>query len=85
MTNTLSDTDLRAIVDQLGPQYALLHCPPITLPWCSTDETAGLTLDEATGEVRIATTGPLSPETRSELAVALVATILDDPKQGSGR
>lgn len=85
MSNSLTDDDLRAVATQLGPQYAILHCPQVELPWCSTDETAGLTIDEATGEVRIATTGPLSPETRSELAVALVATILDDPKQECGR
>ncbi|QOH55222.1 hypothetical protein [Rhodococcus rhodochrous] len=85
MTNTLSDTDMRAIADQLGPQYALLHCPPIALPWCSTDETAGLTLDEATGDVRITTTGPLDREARSELTHALVATILDDPVQENSR
>jgi len=85
MSNALTDDDLRAIATQLGPQYALLHCPPITLPWCSTDETAGVTLDEATGDIRIAAGGPLNRETRIELATALVATILDNPSQESGR
>lgn len=78
MTNTLSDTDLRAIADQLGPQYALLHCPPITLPWFSSDDTVALGLDSETGDVRIATTGPMSRETRAEVATALVATLLED-------
>lgn len=85
MPETLSDTDLRAFASQLGPQYALLHCPPVTLPWFSTDETAGITTDPDTGEVRIVTSGPITRETRVELANALVATILDDPESGWNR
>ncbi|APE11044.1 hypothetical protein BO226_19415 [Rhodococcus sp. 2G] len=83
-TNDLTDIDLRAVANELGPQYAILHCPPITLPWFSSDESAVIAFDEATG-VRIATTGPLSRATRIELATALVATILEDPEQGSDR
>ncbi|BDB62391.1 hypothetical protein [Rhodococcus sp. RDE2] len=84
-TNDLTDTDLRAVANELGPQYAVLHCPPITLPWFSADESTVIALDDATGDIRIATTGPLSRETRIELATALVATIVDDPKQRSDR
>ncbi|QXU53649.1 hypothetical protein [Rhodococcus sp. LW-XY12] len=84
-TNDLTDTDLRAVANELGPQYAILHCPPITLPWFSTDKNTMVVLDEATGDIRIATAGVLSRATRIELATALVATILDDPEQGSDR
>lgn len=80
MPETLSDNDLRAVADLLGSQYALVHCPPITFPWFSSDETAGITVDQDAGEVRIVTSGPLDLATRRELAAALVATILQDPE-----
>ncbi|MGU3586819.1 hypothetical protein ACLBYD_30585 [Rhodococcus sp. C26F] len=83
-TNDLTDNDLRAVANELGPQYAILHCPPITLPWFSSDETAAITRD-VEGGVRVDTASSLSRETRMEIATALVATILDEPKQGSDR
>lgn len=78
MPNQLNDDDLRAIASQLGPQYAVLHCPTITLPWYSSDDTAAIRYDVNTTDIRVATAGPLTRETRMELAIALAATVLDD-------
>lgn len=68
-----SDDDLRAMSNVLGSQLMVVHLPQVsTVPWCSTDEQAGFTVNDA-GELVIRTTGPISPYTAAELASALTA------------
>lgn len=68
-----SDDDLRDMANALGPQVMIVHLPPTpTLPWCSIDEQAGFTVNDA-GELAIRTTGPISPYTAMELASAITA------------
>ena len=68
-----SDDDLRALSTALGPQVMIVHLPPVpTLPWCSTDEQAGFTVNDA-GEITIRTFPPVTPYTAMELAAAITA------------
>lgn len=76
-----SQDDLRALNTALGPQVMIIDLPPVpTLPWCSTDEQAGFTVDDldqitirSTGASGSPYSGPISPYTAMELATALTA------------
>lgn len=68
-----SDGDLRDMANALGPQVMLVRLPPVpTLPWCSTDEQAGFTVDDS-DQIAIRTTGAVSPYTAMELTNALIS------------
>lgn len=67
------EEDLRTLANALGPQVMIVHLPPVpTLPWCSTDEQIGFTVDES-DQITIRATGPVSPYTATELTSALTA------------
>lgn len=67
------EEDLRTLANALGPQVMIVHLPPVpTVPWCSSDEQAGFTVNDR-DEIVVRTTGPLSPYTAMELASALTA------------
>ncbi|MGR6523863.1 hypothetical protein ACU5JM_19690 [Rhodococcus erythropolis] len=68
-----SDDDLRAVSNVLGPQVLIMNLPPVPeLPWYSTDEQAGFSVDDS-DQITIRTTGPVSPYSAMELATALTA------------
>lgn len=68
-----SDDDLRTMANVLGPQVLIVNLPPVPeLPWCSTDEQVGFTVDDR-DQIAIRATGPVSPYTAMELATALTA------------
>ena len=64
---------LRAMSNALGPQVLIMNLPPVPeLPWCSTDEQVGFTVDD-TDQIAIRATGSVSPYTALELTTALTA------------
>lgn len=68
-----TDDDLRAMSNALGPQIMIIQLPPVPeLPWCSTDEQVGFTVDDL-DQITIRATGPVSPYTATELTTALTA------------
>lgn len=71
--NCWSDNDLRAVSNVLGPQVLVANLPPVPeLPWCSTDEQAGFTVDDS-DQIAIRATGAVSPYTAMELTNALIS------------
>lgn len=76
-----TDDDLRAVANALGPQIMVLQLPPVPeLPWYSTDEQVGFTVD-VSDQIVIRTTGPVSPYTATELTTALTAHLANYHQQ----
>lgn len=76
-----TNDDLRAMANALGPQIMIIQLPPVPeLPWCSTDEQVGFTVDDldqitirSVGASGSPYSGPISPYTAMELATTLTA------------
>ncbi|MDZ7914760.1 MAG: hypothetical protein U5O16_23450 [Rhodococcus sp. (in: high G+C Gram-positive bacteria)] len=76
-----TDDDLRAMSNALGPQIMIIHLPPVPeLPWYSTDEQVGFTVDDL-DQITIRSTGPVSPYTATELTTALTAYLANYHQQ----
>ena len=71
-----TDDDLRALSTALGSQLMILRFPPDrTLPWCSNDELAAVSVQD--GHIVVHTAGPLPVLTAMELAAALGSASAD--------